>query len=403
MAKIAGIDVHKKLLVVVVADEAAPEIILEQARFGSVCSELERLHQFLSAQGVTTVVMESTAQYWRPVWNALEGQFSLHLAHAQSNRAPKGRKSDFADARRLIKRFVANELFLSYVPEPEQREWRMLTRARQAMVGDRVHLQNQVEALLEQASIKLSSVVSDLFGASGLRILTALSQGVTEPEELANLADHRLRASRAVLTDALRGRFTPTHQQLLKQALDRFTLLSQQLNELNEAAAQRMRPHADTVARLIEVPGIGAEAAQTILAELGPQAATFASSGELASWIGVCPGSQETAGVNHSSRSAKGNRYVRAMLTQVAHAASHTKGSHLQVFFKRFLARQGFNEAIWTLAHRIAIIVWHILHEGDRYIEYGEAVNPKAAKRAIQHHLKALRRLGYPIPEPAVV
>lgn len=403
MAKIAGIDVHKKLLVVVIADDADPEQVLEQDKFGSVRSELERLYQCFSSHSVADVVMESTAQYWRPVWNELEGQFSLHLAHAQSNRAPKGRKSDFADAKRLVKRFVAKELFLSYVPEPEQRQWRMLTRARQALVEDRVHLHNQVEALLEQASIKLSSVVSDLLGASGLRILTALSNGVTEPEALAQLADHRLRASRELLVDALRGRFTQTHQQLLKQSLERLTLLSKQLTELNEAAAQHLQPHADTVARLIEVPGIGAEAAQVIIAELGPHAATFPSSGELASWIGVCPGTNETAGKNHSGRSPKANRYIRSVLTQVAHAASHTKGSHLQVFFRKFLARQTFNEAIWTLAHRIAIIVWHILHDGARYIEYGEAVNPKAAKRAIQRHLNALRRLGYTFPEPAVV
>jgi transposase len=403
MAKIAGIDVHKKLLVVVIADDAAPEQILEQGKFGTVRSELERLRQCLSDHGVTDVVMESTAQYWRPVWNELEGQFSLHLAQAQSNRAPKGRKSDFADTRRLVKRLVAHELFLSYVPEPEQRQWRMLTRARQALACDRVHLQNQMEALLEQASIKLSSVVSDLFGASGLRILTALSQGVTDPEALAGLADARLRASRELLIDALRGRFNQAHQQLLKQALDRLTLLTKQLSELNEAAAQRMQPHADTMARLIEVPGIGPAAAQELIAELGPRAATFPSSGELASWIGICPGSNVTAGENHSSRSAKGNRYVRRVLTQVAHAASHTKGSHLQAVFRKFHARQTFNEAIWTLAHRITVIVWHILHDGAHYIEYGQTLNPKAAQRAIQHHLKALRRLGYSIPEPAVV
>ena len=403
MAKIAGIDVHKKLLVVVIADDTAPEQLLEQGKFGSVRSELERLHQCLSDHGVTAVVMESTAQYWRPVWNELEGFVSLHLAHAQSNRAPKGRKSDFADARRLVKRFVAGELFLSYVPEPEQREWRMLTRARVGLVGDRVQLQNQVEALLEQASIKLSSVVSDLFGASGLRILTALSEGVTDPAALVDLADRRLQASREVLVDALRGRFNRTHQQLLKQALDRYSLLSKQLTEISEEVARRLQPHADTVARLIEVPGIGAEAAQELIAELGPQAASFPSSGNMSSWIGVCPGSNESAGENHSGRTAKGNRYLRRLIDQVAQSASHTKGSHPQAIFKKFLARQGFSKATWTLAHHMTKVIWHILHKGDRYIEHGDAVNPKAAKRAIQHHLKALRRLGYSIPEPVVV
>lgn len=399
MGKIAGIDVHKKLLVVVVADDSAPEVVVSFNKYGSAYSELKRLGQYLLDHEVTDVIMESTAQYWRPVWNELEGQVCLHLAHAQSNRAPKGRKSDFADAKRLVKRFVADELFLSYVPNAEQRDWRILTRTRQGLVANRVHLQNQIEALLEQASIKLSSVISDTLGASGLRILTALSQGVTDPEALAELADHRLRAGRSVLVDALRGRFTPTHQLVLRQYLDQLTMLRKHLSELNEQAAERMLPYADAMARLIEVPGIGAEAAQELLAELGPTADAFPSSGELASWIGVCPGSSETAGENQSGRCAKGNRYVRRVLCQIAHAASHTKGSFLQQFFRRFLVRQHRNEALWTLAHRICIIIWQILHNGKRYIEHGTAVNPKAAQRAIQHHLKALRKLGYVIPE----
>lgn len=400
MEKIAGIDVHKKLLVVVVVERAAPDQVVDRGKFGTGRAELARLRQWLSDHGVSEAVMESTAQYWRPVWSELEGHLHLHLAHAQSNRAPKGRKSDYADARRLVKRLVADELFLSYVPEPDQRDWRMLTRARQALVSEHVHLQNQIEALLEQASIKLSSVVSDLFGYSGLRILTALSEGVTDPEALADLAHTRLRVSRAMLVDALHGRFSQTHRQLLEQALERLAVLSRQLVKISQWAAKRMRLHADTASRWIEVPGIGAEAAQQILAEIGPQAAAFPSSAQLASWIGVCPGMQESAAENHSGRSPKGNRYLRRVLCQIAHAASHTKGSHLQIVFKKLLPRKGYNKAIWALAHRICVIIWQILHNGARYQERGEAVNPKAVQRAIQHHLKALRKLGYTIPDP---
>jgi len=245
---------------------------------------------------VTEVVMESTAQYWRPVWSELEPHFTLHLAHAQSNRAPKGRKSDWADAKRLVKRFAAEELFWSFVPEPEQRDWRMLTRARYALIRDHVHLQNQIEALLEQASIKLSSVVSDLFGVSGLRILWALSQGQTDPAKLADLADGHLRCGREVLVDALRGHFGEVHRHLLEQALQRLRMLSEQVAALHQLAAKRMQPHASTVPRLIEVPGVGAEAAQAIVAEIGPTAAAFPSSGSIGFLDGSLPGNPGIGG-----------------------------------------------------------------------------------------------------------
>ena len=395
--RIAGIDVHKKMLVVVVAATESPDQVLEKGKFGAARAELERLRWWLREAAVEEVVMESTAQYWRPVWNALEGSFRLHLAHAQSNRAPQGRKSDWADARRLVKRFAAEELFLSFVPEPEQRDWRMLTRAREALVRDQVHLQNQIEALLEQASIKLSSVVSDLLGASGLRILWALAQGQSDPEKLADLADPRLRCGREVLVDALRGQFREVHRQLLEQAMERLRTISGQIGQLNQLAAERMRPHTQAIQRLIEVPGMGAEAAQEILAELGPAAAAFPSAAQLASWIGVCPGTQESAGQNHSGRCAKGNRYIRRVLCPVAHAAVHTKGSHFEAVFRRLLWK-GYNQAIWAVAHKLCKIVWTILHNGVRYVEHGPAVNPKAVQRAIQHHLKALRRLGYTLP-----
>lgn len=396
--RLAGIDVHKKLLVVAVGETEAPEVVLYKGKFGTGHAELQRLLAWLIEVGVQEVVMESTAQYWRPVWTELEPYVMVHLAHAQSNRAPKGRKSDWGDAQRLLKRQAAGELFLSYVPEPEQRDWRMLTRARQALIRDQVHLHNQREALLEQASLKLSSVMSDLLSVSGQRILHALAQGHTDPDALAALADRRLRCGREVLIDALQGHFRPVHQWLLGQLLERWTTIRQQIDQLNQHAAQSMQRYSAAVQRLIEVPGIGAEAAQEILAEIGPLAAAFPSSANLASWIGVCPGLQESAAQNHSGRCAKGNRYIRRVLCQVAQAAVRTKGSHLQIVFKKLIVRLGYNKAVWAVAHKITIIIWNILHNDARYIEHGEAINPKAVQLAIHHHLKALRRLGYPIP-----
>ena len=396
---IAGIDVHKKLLVVVLADASTPEVMLQSRRFGTGAAELQHLSAWLSQNGVTEAVMESTAQYWKPVWMELEPHLRLHLAQAQSNKAPKGRKSDLADAKRLVRRFVAGELMLSFIPEPAQRIWRMVTRGRLQLVSARVQLLNQIESLLEQGRIKLSSVVSDLLGVSSRRILRALAGGQTDPQTLGALGDSHLKCGPSVLADALTGSMQPIHCRLLAQHLDRVELLDAQIEELNKLAASELLQYQDAVTRLIEIPGIGAEAAQEILAEIGPDAAAFPSAAQLASWIGVCPGSNESAGQNHSGRSAKGNRFLRRVLCQAAQAAARTNDSQLQSIFKRLIVRLGYVKAVWAIAHRIVKIIWNVLHKGARFIEFNPARNPKAVQRAITHHLKALRRLGYEIPK----
>jgi transposase len=396
--RIAGIDVHKKLLVVVVVDTASPETVLESRRSATGHFELEQLRVWLCELGVTEAVMESTAQYWKPVWMELEPHLQLHLAQAQSNRAPKGRKADFTDARRLVRRLVAGELFLSFVPEPEQRQWRTMTRARLQLVRARVQLQNQIESLLEEGRIKLSSVIRDLLGVSGQRILRAMAKGESDPAKLAALGDEHLKCGQPVLTDALTGAMTAVHRTLLGQDLDRIELLDKQIDELNRLCAAHMQQHQETVIRLIEVPGIGAEAAQEILSEIGPTAAAFPSAAQLASWVGICPGSNESAGQNHSARCAKGNPFLRRLLCQAAQAAVRTKDCHFQTVFRRLIVRLGYTKAVWAIGHRLCRVIWNILHERQRYIEHGEAVNPKAVRRCIQHHLKALRRLGYNPP-----
>jgi transposase len=317
------------------------------------------------------------------------------------NRARKGRKSDLADTKRLLRRFTAGELMLSFIPEPEQRAWRMVTRGRLQLVRERVQLQNQIESLLEEGRIKLSSVITDLLGVSGHRILRAMAAGETSPEALAALGDQHLKCGLPVLVDALTGAMGAIHCKLLNQHLDRIDLIDQQIGELNKLAAAQMRMYQDAVTRLIEVPGIGAEAAQEIIAEIGPEAAAFPSAEQLASWIGVCPGSNESAGQNRSGRSAKGNRFMRRLLCQAAQAAVRTNGSQLQAVFKRLVVRLGYVKAVWAIAHRLCKIVGNILHKNARFVEFSETRNPKAMQRAITHHLKALRRLGYQIPIPS--
>jgi len=333
--RIAAIDVHKKVLMVVVAsgaeevhDPAGQALDFECRRFGTLESDRGQLIEWLQQRQVQEVVMESTALYWRPIWLDMEGKFGkLHLAQAQSNRAPKGRKTDYKDAKRLARRLLAGELMLSFVPEAEQRSWRDASRAKDHFVAERVRLQNRVEALLEEMRIKLSGVISDLFGVSGRNILAALAEGKkTDPQELAELGDQRLACGKEKLADALRGAPRQIHRKILEIHLQILNQYDEAIGKLDQLVAEQLKEHQGAVARLAEVPGFGVDSAQRFIAEVGADAEAFPSAAEFGSWFGGCPGSNITAEQNHSAKSPKGNRYVRKLLTQAAQAAVRTKG-----------------------------------------------------------------------------
>ena len=416
--RIAGIDVHKRMLAVVVSNvEIESEYQFERRMFGSNPEQLRSLAAWLFEQEVEEVVMESTAQYWKPVWEALERYWkpirqkregacpksgTLHLAQAQSNRGPRGRKRDFLDAERLVKRLVARELTLSFVPDAEQRLWRTVTRRKYQLTRDRARLQNQLEALLEEAHIKLSSLVSDLLGASARRMLKALAEGETNPTALAALADERLRATPEQLCDVL-GACTdlkPVYRRLLKMALEQVQFLEQHIGQLDQEMASLLSQHADAVQRLAEVPGLGVDSAQQIIAEVGPTAATFPSEKCLSSWVGACPGNEESAGVNYSPRSPKGNRHMRRILNQAANAAVKHKGSIFEIVYRRSVPRLGHNQTIGAIAHRQCRLIWLILHQAVRYEERGPAVTKQSKQRRTTRMIRQLRRLGYRIEAP---
>jgi transposase len=411
--RIAGIDVHKKMLAVVVADvEVDGEYLFERRRFGSNPEQLRSLAEWLLEQGVEEAVMESTAQYWKPVWGALERYWkpmrqkregagamsgTLHLAQAQSNRGRRGRKKDFPDAERLVKRLVANELTLSFVPDAEQRLWRTVMRRKYQLTRNRVQLQNRLEGLLEEAHIKLSSLVSNLLGASARRMLKALANGETNPETLAALADQRLRATRKQLCDALGActELNVVYRRLLKMMLEELRLIEEQIGQLDQEMASLLSQHQDAVQRLAEVPGLGVDSAQQIMAEVGATAATFPSEKHLSSWVGACPGDEESAGVNSSHRSPKGNRHMRRILNQTANAAVKAKGSIFEHVYRRTVPRLGHKQTIGVLAHRQCRLIWKILHQGIRYEERGPTVNTKSKQRHTATMIRELRRLGY--------
>ena len=283
--------------------------------------------------------------------------------------------------------------------------WLEAGRTQQANADFAQALQSIVTTVLslEEGQIKLSSVVSDLLGASGYRILTALARGETDPVKLAALGDERLQASPEVLAEALGGQLHQVHRKLLELFLERLDLLERQREELEGLISEAMRDHQAAIARLCELPGMGVEAAHQVLAELGPQAESFPSAGQVASWVGVCPGRQESAGESHSDRSPKGNRPMRRLLNQLAWAAVRCKGSYFQDLFRRLLPRLGVKKAIWAVAHRLLKLIWKILHQEVDYVEYGARVlHTEARRRRKQRLVRELRRLGYAVEVSAL-
>jgi transposase len=383
--KVAGIDVHKKMLAVPITDAAEiGEFRFERRKFAADPAELTVLAEWLAGQEVKEVVMKSTAQYWKPVWQALERQRKLYLAQAHSNKAPKGRKRDFADAERLVRRHIAGEPILCFVPDQEQRLWRTMTRTKQQLRRDRVRLQNQREGFLEEVRIKLSSHVSDLLGLGS---------------KIAALATHGLQASQEALQDALSAAalLNPLQRQVLTLFLERLVLLETQIETLDKSVAEALRQYHNAVRRLAEVPGLGADSAQQIIAEVGPQAATFPSAEQLASWVGCCPGREESAEVSRSNRSPKGNRFMRRLLNQAANAAIRAKGSVFEILYRRLAAKRGHFKAVWAVAHRMCRIIWKILHQGVIYEERGQQPNPQTLRERTRKLVRDLRRLGYQV------
>lgn len=417
--RVSGIDVHKRMLAVVIADVSVEgEYTFLRRRFGTTGSALQALAEWLAVEQVDEVVMESTAQYWRPVWEVLEKSWMpkrraeaeaeaesgrLHLAQAQSNRGPRGRKRDYPDAERLVKRLMAQELTLSFVPEPEQRLWRTVMRRKNQLTRNKVQLRNRLECLLEEAHLKLSSLVSDLLGLSARRMMQAIADGETEPARLAALADRRLRATSEALRDALgaSAALNPVYRKLIQMTLEELRLLEEQSLQLDREMAQLLGEHQTAVQRLAEVPGLGVDSAQQIVAEVGVSAATFPSAKHLASWVGVCPGANESAGVSYSHRSPQGNRPMRRILCQAANAAVKTQGSVFQLLYRRLVVRIGHAQAIWAVAHRLCRLIWKILHQGVDYEERGPEVTRERSQRRIAQMIRDLRKLGYHVePSP---
>jgi transposase len=396
----AGLDVHKKTVVACVrVMEAGRKLRPETRRFSTMTCDLKVLADWLAAEGVTHVAMESTGVYWKPVWNLLEGHFELLLVNAQHIKKVPGRKTDMKDSEWIAQLLQHGLLRGSFVPERCQQELRELTRLRRQMIQGRSRIANRIQQVLETANIKLASVASDVLGVSGRHILEAIISGQEDAAALAQLARRRLRRKIPELQLALEGRVSDHHRFLLRFLLQEWDHASAGIARLNEQIQASMpRPFQEALPRLTTVPGIDQRSAEEILAEIGVQMKQFPTAAHLASWTGMSPGNNESAGKRRSGRSPKGNRWLRTALVQCGWAASHTKGTYLSSLYRRLAARRGAKRALVALGHSILGSIYYMLRNQADYHDLGpDYFDRLHTDRLVDNLVRRLEGLGHKV------
>jgi len=423
----AGLDVHKKIVVAARTQPGAgKERVRSVAQFGTTTPDLLQLVDWLHAGGVTHVAMESTGEFWKPLYNLLESEFTVLLVNPQHVKNVPGRKTDLKDAEWLNELLAHGLLRASFIPPVAQRDLRDLTRHRTTLVEERVRVVNRVQKLLEGANIKLASVASDVLGVSGRAMLNALVAGQVDPAILANLARGKLRDKLTELERALTGVVRPHHRFLLAQQLAHIDFLDEQIAAVSQAIDQHiavmssdtpkssgdsttsdpaatgtrkgLAPMAPAVAIPIldMVPGIDLRVAEVWMAELGTDMSRFPTDDDGAAWAGLAPGNYESAGRRHSGRLRQGNRALRNALIQAAWAAAHTKGTYLAAQYHRLAARRGRKRALVAVAHSIFVIVYHMLRDHTPYVELGGNYFDERQKDKVINRLrKRIEKLGY--------
>ena len=394
-----GVDVHKKLVVAcVVITDAAGQVQKQVRRFGTMTDDLLALADWLAEQGVTHVAMESTGVYWKPLWNLLDEQFDLLLVNAQHIKAVPGRKTDVRDCEWLADLLRHGLLKPSLVPDRPQRELRELTRYRTSLLRERAAEVNRLQQTLEGANIKLGSVASDIMGKSARAMLQALVAGETDVTRLSDLAQRALREKRPQLERALTGQMGPHQRFLLAQQLAHIEFLEARVEQVSAEIGARLRPVAPAIDRLDAIPGVGRRTAETLVAEVGTDMTRFPSARHLASWAGVCPGNNESAGKRKSGMTRKGSPWLRAALVEAAHAAGHTRRTYLGALYQRLAARRGKKRATVAVAHAILVIVYQLLSRGDDYRDLGAHYFDERDRRYVQGRLvRRLNQLGFTV------
>jgi len=400
LERCAGIDVGKKyidvcLLIGPVDHKPAEEV----RRFGTTTRELEQCRAWLLEKGCTDVVMESTGSYWKPIFNILEGHVKVTLANPEHVKALRGKKTDRKDCRWLAGLMRHGLVQPSFIPPRDIRELRDLTRRRRVLLQNGGEERNRIQKILEDANIKIGSVLSDVFCMSGQAILESLMDNKLKPEEMAQFARGRARAKIPQLVEALEAhRKTDHHRLLIGQALRHMQFIEKMIEELDEQIRERLKPHQKQFELACTVPGIGPDSAAAILAEIGMDMSDdgpFASCHHLASWAGMCPGNNSSGGKQKNSRIRKGNRWLKATLCQTGWAAAATNGSSFQSRHRRIRARRGAQRANIAVGHAQLIALYWVLRLGVPYEKHHQNIPAEDRQSRIQHHLRRLAELGY--------
>ena len=395
----AGIDVHKKLVVVTVMLTAATGNVDKQTRtFTTMTEDLLALADWLSSLQVVEVALESTGVYWYPLYNVLEEDHTIILVNPQHMERVPGRKTDVRDSEWIADLLRHGLLTASFIPPQPIRALRELTRYRKTLVQERSQEINRLQKLLESANIKLAAVATDVLGVSGREMLEALIAGEQDAAALAKLARGRLRAKVPELRKALEGRVQPQHRFLLRRILNHIDFLTTSLAEVQQEIATHLKPFAEAVTLLEGIPGIQATSAAAIVAEIGTDMGRFPSAKHLASWAGVCPGNKQSGGKRMQAGMTKGNPWLRGMLGEVVWAISHTRDNYLVEQYRRIARRRGKHKAIVAVAHSVLVIIYHVLRDQRPYTDLGADYFDKLDKTRLERqHVRRLEQLGYTV------
>jgi transposase len=398
----AGLDIHKDTVVACVRCVSLPRHH-ETRRFGTTTSELLALADWIGGHGCTHVAMEATGVYWRPVWHMLEDSFDLVLANAQHIRNVPGRKTDVGDAKWIADLLAHGLIRSSFVPPAPVQELRDLTRTRKQLVREVCQHSQRIQKVLEDANIKLGSVLSGVLTVSGRAMLRAIIDGESDPEVLAALAQGTARRKRHALVEALRGRVTPHHRAMLKLHLELIGALEHALGEIDAAVADTAAPIQER-ARLSSMPGISDLVAHVVVGEIGVDMSRFATAGHLVSWAGLCPRNDESAGKRRSVRLRKSGTWLKTTLVTAAWAAVRVKSSYLHAQFMRIRARRGPKKAIVAVAASMLTAIYHMLRDGTPYHDLGPTHFDQRQRTTTIHRLiRRLNDLGYELPVPAQI
>lgn len=395
----AGLDVHKESVQACVRRiEPSGQLLQQTRQWATMTGDIRMMADWLAAQGVTHVAMESTGVYWKPIFNILESRFEVLLVNARHLKQVPGRKSDIRDCQWIAQLLQHGLLKGSFIPPRSQRELRDLTRHRVQLVEEKTRTSNRIEKILEDANIKLGSVASEVMGVSGRAMIQALLEGNKDPAQIADLARRQLRGRIPQLEKALEGHLTEHHRFLLRLLWKELTQQEALIAELEAKIEEMTRPFTAAIERLDEVPGLDRRVAQVVLAEIGTDMSPFPTHQNMTSWAGMCPGNEESAGKRRKRRITPGNRWLKRSFVQAAWAASHTKNSYLASQYRRLVGRRGKKRALIAVGHSLLVIVYHLLKDGTRYADLGgDFFDRLQPQRLTRYYLKRLEKLGHKV------